>query len=70
MSLDAGRARLFSSWKTLQEHWEETKYRWQDVARKDFDEEYWQALAPRVVTALAAIDRLSQVIHQARQDCR
>ena len=70
MSLDTGRYQLFSTFKTLRAHWEETCVHWQDEVRQDFEEQYWQALEPRVQATMAAIDRLGQLINRARQECQ
>ncbi len=69
MSLDVGRYRLYSAHKALQERWDQTRLYWQDVVRQEFAKEYFAALEPCVVTALAAIDRLAQVLIRARNDC-
>jgi hypothetical protein len=69
MSLDAGRARLFSGYKTLQEQWGEVQLYWHDVVQKEFTEQHWEPLEPCVIRMLAAIDRLGQVLFQAKQDC-
>lgn len=69
MSLDVPRYRLYSAHKALQEHWDQTRLYWQDVVRAEFAKEYFDALAPSVVTELAAIDRLAQVLVGVRSDC-
>jgi hypothetical protein len=70
MSLDTGRYQLFSSFKTLRAHWEETSTHWQDDVRKQFEEQYWSALELRMNGTMAAIDRLGQIIVRARQECQ
>ncbi len=70
MSLDTGRYQLFSCFKTLRAHWEETCAHWQDEVRQDFEEQYWGALEPRVQATMAGIDRLGQIIGRARQECQ
>jgi hypothetical protein len=42
---------------------------WNDPVRKDFEETYWPALEERVQAAMRAIDRMAQVLAQARQEC-
>ncbi len=69
MSLDTGRAQLYSASKTLGERWEETADHWQDAIRLDFAEHFYDPLAQRTRSALAAIDRLSQVLVRARHEC-
>jgi hypothetical protein len=70
MSLDTGRYQLYSSFKTLNVRWEQTILHWQDSVRRDFEEDFWNQLEPRVQQTLGAIDRLGQIIARARQECR
>ncbi len=69
MSLDAGRARLFTSYKALGERWSEVQLHWHDVVQQEFSRRQWDQLEPCVVRVLGAIDRLSQIMTQARQEC-
>jgi hypothetical protein len=69
LSLDTGRYQLYSSWKTLQERWAETDRYWRDAVRRQFEEQYWVPLEPAVLGTLIAVDRLAQVLVQARNDC-
>lgn len=69
MSLDAGRARLFTSHKTLVERWGEVHLYWHDMVRREFTEEHWVPLEQMVHRMMAAIDRLSQVMTQVKQEC-
>jgi hypothetical protein len=70
MSLDTGRYQLYSTFKTLHAHWDQTALQWNDVVRHDFEETFWQQLEPRVNQTLAAIDRLGQIMARAKQECR
>jgi hypothetical protein len=69
VSLDTGRYQLYSCWKTLQERWEHTDRYWRDPVRQQFEEQYWLPLEPAVLATLTAIDRLAQVLVQARNEC-
>lgn len=69
MSLDTGRYQLYSTYKTLKERWEATEEHWQDNVRREFTEKYWDLLEQKVRAALSAIDRLTQVMVRARQEC-
>jgi hypothetical protein len=69
MSLDASRYRLFREFETLRERWQKTQVLWQDVVRRQFDDEYWKPLDAAVLTALGAMDRLAPIMTQVRQDC-
>jgi hypothetical protein len=67
--LSAGRYQLYSALETLCLHWDEVRPRWDDVIRQQFEEEYWNPLEPRVNAALAAMDRLGQVLVQLKREC-
>ena len=69
MSLDTGRYQLYSALKTLRERWDATLEHWQDAVQQDFAETFWQPLEDRTRGALAAIDRLAQVVVRVRQEC-
>jgi hypothetical protein len=69
MSLDAPRYKLNSSMKALRARWEEVAELWNDPVRQRFEESCWRHLEPAVTATTAAIDELSRVLAQARQDC-
>jgi hypothetical protein len=69
MSLDTGRTQLNTSYKDLLELYEQTKLYWNDAVRRDFDERCWGELEPRIINTIAAIDRLSQTVNDAKRDC-
>lgn len=69
MSLDTGRYQLYSTFSDVERRWEAVREGWQDAIQQKFDEDYWQPLVPLVNRTLSAIDRLSQVLNQARREC-
>lgn len=69
MSLDTGRFKLFTAAKNLQAHWEQTSMVWQDGVRREFVEQYFLNVEPRVNATLAAMDRLGQVLNLVKQEC-
>jgi hypothetical protein len=69
MSLDAGRNSLMKAYKNLQERWLDVQHYWYDAVQKEFAEQHWEPLAPRVVGMLAAADRLGQVLHRVQREC-
>lgn len=69
MSLDAGRGALTKAYKSLQERWLDVQRYWHDAVQKEFAEEHWEPLGPRVVGVLAASDRLGQILLQMERDC-
>jgi hypothetical protein len=69
MALDAGRSNLTKAYKSLEERWLDVQRYWHDVVQKEFAEEHWEPLGPRVVSLLAATDRLGQVLLMMERDC-
>jgi len=69
MNLDSGRNTLFKSYKSLGVRWSEVQLYWHDVVQKEFSEQHWEPLEPRVVAVLSAVDRLSQVLAKVQQEC-
>jgi len=69
MSLDAGHNSLLKAYRNLQASWLEVQRHWHDVVQKEFAEQHWEPLEPRVVGVLAAADRLGQVLNRMRQEC-
>jgi hypothetical protein len=69
VSLSTGRYQLYSCLETLRLHWEDVRPRWDDAVRQNFEEQYWDQVEPRVNAALAAMDRLTQVLGQLRREC-
>jgi len=61
---------LETEWKALTLCWEETKTVWTDLVRRDFEEEYWEALAPRPPAVQREMERLAQVIAGARRSVK
>jgi hypothetical protein len=69
MSLATGRYQIASAFKTLQVRWDETCLSWRDPVRREFTERYWSILEGQLPGLLTAIDRLDQVLAQAREEC-
>jgi hypothetical protein len=69
MSLSVGRYKLYTALKDLALRWEECKDQWHDSVRREFEEKQWAPLEPHVKAALAAMDRLDQVLIKVRNDC-
>ncbi len=69
MSLNTSYAQLHAALKTLRLHWEQTKLDWHDVVRREFEQQDWAALEIQVTSTLQAMDHLSQIMIQCKQDC-
>ena len=64
-----GRGKLYGSLKDLRLRWEDTQKVWDDPVSKDFDEHLWQPLEAQAQSAIRAIDRLAQILHQMQSEC-
>lgn len=69
MSVNTGRAKLYSSLKELRFRWERTHEQWNDSVSREFEENYWKPLESITVAAIAAMDHLEQVLLQIKQEC-
>ena len=70
MSLSTGHYQLASALKALTVHWEEACQHWRDAVRRDFAEHHWGEVEYRIPNVLTAMDRLDQVLNQAKQECQ
>jgi len=69
MSLADGRTKLHQAWKQVMVKWQIAQLDWQDAVSRDFEEKQLAPMEPKVISAVQAIDRLAEVLAQARQEC-
>ena len=69
MSVDLGRNTIYKEFEALKHRWAETEAIWKDVVRAEFSKDKWQPLDSSVLTALAALDRLTPILIQVREQC-
>jgi hypothetical protein len=69
MSLNVSSSKLKDALKELRARWEETRAHWKDDVAQDYDDHHWRPLEMQTEVALRAIDRLSEELAKARQDC-
>jgi hypothetical protein len=55
--------------KSLNERWDDTKQFWTDSVQQHFEENHVQPIGPTVTTTLKAINRLTQVMARAYEEC-
>ena len=67
--LQTGVIRLTRAAKQLRDRWSEIKEHWNDQNRRDFERNHLEPLAPEITLTLAAVQRLAEVLEQARRDC-
>jgi uncharacterized protein YukE len=69
MRVGASRIQLYDAQKVARAHWDVLQSTWDDAARRDFDESTWQPLDKHVSELLRAIDHLSVMFTQIRNEC-
>lgn len=69
MELSTGSTKLSHVLKNLRVQWDESQAGWNDKVRHDFEETHFRELEARVTSALGAIERLAQVLAQAKAEC-
>lgn len=66
--LSLGSARLYDALKKLKVKWEDTRAVWQDQVAEEIEQQQLTLLEAEVTRAVEAINRLTQVMSQARQE--
>jgi hypothetical protein len=69
MSLSSGSGKLNLALKALLLRWEETQGQWNDPVSQAFDENHYRPLESQLLATLRALDRLAQILDQARKEC-
>ena len=65
----AGSNRLKQAVRALRDQWLVTEETWGDSVRQRFEERYLAPLEPAVQSAVFGIQKLAEVLDQARRDC-
>jgi len=68
MSLNVIHNQFQQAWRQLDQQWQKTTALWDDPVRWRFEQDFWRGLERQVPATLQAIERLAQVIAQARQN--
>ena len=69
MRLTTGRTKLKQAFENLMLRWEDTKEGWDDAARRAFEKDHLDPIAPDLTACLRATDRLSAIMSQMEHDC-
>lgn len=69
MKFGANRSQLYDAQKTARAKWDVAQDGWDDSARAEFAEQVWEPLDHAVSEVLQAVDLLSALFAQVRQDC-
>ena len=62
--------RLQAHWHALRQQWQATCALWQDPVAHHFERRFWQEWEQTVPATLAAMERLAQILEQARREVR
>jgi hypothetical protein len=69
MSLSGSRSRLAAISKELSLRWVETKYYGKDSKSQEFEQRFMDDLLARVDKTVTVVEKLDQLLSQARKDC-
>ena len=69
MDLSTGQARMSKALKNLRLKWEHARESWRDANAAAFEREHVDALEPKVMAAISAMERLGSVLHQMEREC-
>jgi hypothetical protein len=69
MRVDAGRGKLYDALKVIRSRWDDVEPHWTDAVRNEFEEKIFDPMVHLTEDALRAIDRLSQIFTQVRNEC-
>lgn len=69
MSVKVAQANLMDALKQLRFKWERTRGEWDDHASRRFEKEVLLALEPRILAAVKGLDRVAELMDQARREC-
>ncbi|NJN84942.1 MAG: hypothetical protein HC802_23405 [Caldilineaceae bacterium] len=59
-----------AAWQRLTLRWQESERAWNDPVRREFEKRYWQALTQENQATAKEMERLAQVLAQARRSVR
>ena len=69
MRFGANPSQLYDAQKTARARWDAAAETWNDASRRDVEEHVWEPLDAQTSEVLRAIDQLSSLFTQVRQDC-
>jgi hypothetical protein len=69
MSLSTGRTKLQAALKDLRIKFDRSQDAWDDAARDRFQSTHLEPLEPAVRSALAAMEKMADLLARARNEC-
>jgi hypothetical protein len=67
--LSGAQGKLNLALKNLIPRWDDTKTVWKDSVARGFEKDHYEELTQKSTTAVAAMQRLGNIMHQAYRDC-
>lgn len=64
------RERIEDSWRMLQNQWQTSCGQWDDVVRQHFEQEFWQDCERVIPPALREMQKLTEILAQARREVK
>ena len=68
--MSAGSARLNHAIKTLRDHWEVTREKWEDKVAQDFEKNHLVPLEQQTEPALRGMEKLNEVLRRSARTAR
>ncbi len=69
MSVGVSKANLADALKRLRVRWAKARSSWDDETTRRFEEEFLEAIEPRIRTAIKGLDHVADLIAAARREC-
>ncbi len=70
MSMNPIHNRMQQSWQLLRQQWQKVGSLWRDEKYLQFEHEFWHPLESQMPSTLIELERMAQLIAQARQSVR
>jgi hypothetical protein len=67
-SLAASKEQLTNSLRQLSSNWESAKGVWNDVARDDFEKNYWPEFESSIAASVGKLESLMETLAQAERE--
>jgi hypothetical protein len=66
--LVTGLGRIQRAAADLKEQWLESRVQWDDKARRDFERNHLQTLAPQITLVAAAVHEMAEILERAEKE--
>jgi len=69
-NLNTTHDQLAARWKVLQQRWQAVRAQWDDAVARRFQQEFWQEYERVLPATLQELQKLAEVVAQARRNVR